>query len=283
MRSALPWRLKIAAKVVLSRVPLPYRAWNRLGLFEHGSMKLPEYSMGVFLSHFGMAGFEGRSGYTCLEIGPGDSLCSAMIAKAKGATRCWLVDTGDFAQRDITIYRRMARHLGQLGLLTPPAEALASFDTMLAHCDATYLTGGIDSLRAVPNGSVDLIWSHAVLEHIRRRDFDTLLHEMRRILRPGGVSSHTVDLQDHLGGGLNNLRFPEWLWEADWFARSGFYTNRIGCSEMMLRFKAAGFAAELRNQRDFPALPMPRAKFARAFRDRPEDELCVAGFDVILR
>lgn len=138
-------------------MPLPYRAWNRLGLFEHGSMKLPDYSMGVFLSHFGMAAFEGRSGCTCLEIGPGGSLCSAMIAKAKGTTRCWMVDSGDLAQRDVLIYHSMARHLEQLGLMAPPPEALASFDTLLADCNATYLTGGIDSSRTVPNVSVDLI------------------------------------------------------------------------------------------------------------------------------
>lgn len=245
-------------------------------------MERPEYAAGVFRSHLQMAGFDDRNGYTCLEIGPGDSLCSAMLAKAKGAVRCWLIDTGDFVQRDMAVYRAMARHLEELGLTAPPVAALESADTLLAHCNATYLSGGLESLRTVPDGSVDFVWSHAVLEHIRCRDFDALLHEMRRVLRRGGVGSHTVDLQDHLGGALNNLRFPEWLWEADWFAHSGFYTNRIGCTEMMARFKAAGFVAELRNRRDFPGLPTPKKKMARPFRDQSEDELRVAGFNVVL-
>src|SRR5215469_18843667 len=283
MRSAIPWWLKVVVKLVLSKTPVPYRLWSRIGLFKAGSMEHPRYAADVFLSHLRMAGAEGRSGYTCLEIGPGDSLCSAMIAKAKGATRCWLIDTGDFAQHDIAVYRRMARHLEELNLTAPPPEAMTSVDALLADCNTTYLTRGIESLRTVPDGCVDFIWSHAVLEHIRRRDFDILLHEMRRILRAGGSSSHTVDLQDHLGGALNNLRFPEWLWEADWFARSGFYTNRIGCSEMLARFKAAGFTTELRARRDFAILPTARVKLARSFRDLPEDELRVAGFDVVLR
>src|SRR5215469_7699142 len=282
MRSAIPWRLKIVAKLVLSRAPVPYRVWNQLGLFKPGGMEKPSYASGVFLSHSRMAGAEDLNGYTCLEIGPGDSLCSAMIAKATGAARCWLIDTGDFAARNMAIYRAMARHLEELGLTAPPPQAMSSINALLAYCNTTYLTRGVDSLRAVPDGSVDFIWSHAVLEHIRRRDFDTLLYEMRRVLRPGGVGSHTVDLQDHLGGALNNLRFPEWLWEADWFARSGFYTNRIGCSEMLARFKAAGFVAKLHNRRDFSALPTPRTTMVRPFRDRSEDELRIAGFDVIL-
>jgi SAM-dependent methyltransferase len=283
MKQTIPWWLKIAAKLVLSRLPVPYRLWKRLGLFVHGSMDQPGYTSGVFLGHLSAAGLDGRNGFTCLEIGPGDSLCSAMIAKAKGSARCWLVDTGDFAARDMEVYRAMARHIEALGLQPPPASALTSLETMLAYCDATYLTGGVSSLRAVPDGSVDLVWSQATLEHIRRRDFNALLRETRRILKPGGACSHTIDLQDHLGGALNNLRFPEWLWEADWFACSGFYTNRIGFSDMMARFKAAGFAANLYGRQDFPALPTKRTKLARPFRDLPENELRAAGFSVVLR
>ena len=283
MKSAIPWWLKIAAKLVLARIPVPYQVWNKVGLFRLGGMKRPEYAMGVFRSHLRLAGLEDRRSFTCLEIGPGDSVSSAMIANAMGAAQCWLADTDALAKSDITIYRDMARYIEELGLVPPPASAMASVETLLAYCNTTYLTGGVESLRAIPDGSVDFIWSHAVFEHIRHREFDTLLREMRRILHPGGVSSHTVDLQDHLGGALNNLRFPEWLWEADWFARSGFYTNRIGCAEMMARFEAAGFAVELRNRRDFPVLPTPRAKLAQPFSDLPEDDLRVAGFDVVLR
>lgn len=282
MRSAIPWWLKIAAKLVLARVPVPYRAWSGLGLFKHGSMERPEYAVGVFHCHLQMAGFDGRSGYTCLEIGPGDSLSSVMIAKAMGAARCWLVDTGSFAHSDIVLYRSMARHLEELGLVPPPRSTMTSVDALLSYCNATYLTGGLESLKEIPSGSVDFMWSHAVLEHIRHRDFDALLREMRRVLRLGGVASHTVDLQDHLGGALNNLRFPEWLWEADWFAGSGFYTNRIGYSEMMARFKAAGFVAQTQNRRDFRVFPTPKAKMALPFRAQSEDELRVSGFDVVL-
>src|SRR2546426_11298751 len=34
----IPWPLKIAAKVVLSRLPFPYSFWRRLSLFKHGDM-----------------------------------------------------------------------------------------------------------------------------------------------------------------------------------------------------------------------------------------------------
>jgi hypothetical protein len=64
--------------------------------------------------------------------------------------------------------------------------------------------------------------------------------ECRRVLSDTGVASHSVDLKDHLEGGLNNLRFSEKLWESDFFVNSGFYTNRIQFYEMLNHFKEPG-------------------------------------------
>jgi len=80
-----------------------------------------------------------------------------------------------------------------------------------------------------------------VLEHIDRCDFDALVFEMKRVMRPGGVMSHEVDLRDHLGGGKNNMRFPAAIWESAFFKRAGFYTNRIACSEIKVAFLQHGF------------------------------------------
>lgn len=279
----IPWYLKIAAKLVLARLPVDYRRWKKLGLFEHGHMEDPAYGERVFLRHFARSGLAGRQGFTCLELGPGDSLFSALLAKAHGAGAVWLVDVGDFAARDPAAYQGMARHLAAQGLEVPRAGALASFDAMLAHCNATYLVDGLGSLRTLPSHSVDFVWSQAVLEHIRRRDFDTLLAELRRILRPGAAMSHRIDLQDHLGGALDNLRFGERLWEADWMARSGFYTNRLRFGDLLDRFRRAGFTVETVEAQRWPSLPTPRHRLAAPFRDMPDEDLLVRGFDVTLR
>ena len=41
------------------------------------------------------------------------------------------------------------------------------------------------------------------------------------MIRPGGLCSHVVDLKDHLGGALNNLRFSQRVWESRTMAGSG--------------------------------------------------------------
>lgn len=107
--------------------------------------------------------------------------------------------------------------------------------------------------------------------------------EIRRVIRDDGVCSHTVDLRDHLGGALNNLRFTENFWESDFMACSGFYTNRIRFSEMLEIFRRAHFDVKVVRVGRWDKLPTPKEKLATCFRYLPDDELCVSGFDVILR
>jgi hypothetical protein len=92
-----------------------------------------------------------------------------------------------------------------------------------------------------------------------------------------------VDLQDHLAAALNNLRFSESVWESHLFSSSGFYTNRIRYSEMIQSFKDAGFESETVQLDRWDELPTPRRRMDTAFRDMPDDELLVRGFDVVLR
>lgn len=285
IKRRLPWWSKIAAKLVLSRMPAGYGVWQRLGLFRHGDMDTALYALGVFSSHVEHAGLAGGlAGKTVLELGPGDSVATAPIASAHGA-RAILVDAGAFAQPDVRAYRQLADALCSVGLI-PPAALLggtARLDELLEACGATYLTQGLASLRAIDAASVDFIFSQAVLEHIRKDEFLDTQRELARILKPGGVCSHRVDLRDHLGGGLNNLRFSERLWETQFFAKSGFYTNRIRIDEMIALFRQAGFEVELGDVRRWDALPVQRWRLAAAFRQIPDEVLNVCGFDVRLR
>lgn len=278
------WPFKIVAKLILSRLPLGYRAWQRLGLFKHGAMEQPEYAYRVFCARFDGAEFACRdTGFVALELGPGDALLSALIAHAHGALACYLVDIGPFARRDLQPYRAMAAYLNARGLPAPDLTAVTNLDELLARCGAHYLTEGLASLKALPDRSVDFIWSQAVLEHIRRAELAETLRQLRRVLRDDGACSHRVDLKDHLGGALNHLRFPERLWETDRMARSGFYTNRVRYTEMLRLFEQAGFVVERVEADRWERLPTPRRCLAAPFRQMPDEELLVAGFDVVLR
>lgn len=283
IKSRLPWWSKIGAKLVLSRLPATYGLWQRLGLFRHGYMDTARYAMDVFSSHVERAGLVGHlAGKTVLELGPGDSVATALIARAHGA-RAILVDAGPFARPDVAAYRPLADALRASGLAPPLLDDVITLDDLLAACDASYLTQGLASLRGIADASGDLVFSQAVLEHVRKHEFLETQRELARVLKPEGVCSHRVDLRDHLGGGLNNLRFSDRVWESSFFVRAGFYTNRIGFDGMLRAFDQADFLTQVTDVRRWDKLPIDRRHLADEFRLLPDDVLTVYGFDVLLR
>lgn len=280
MAHRVPWWVKFGGKIALSRLPIPYRFWKRLGLFEHGANEDPDYAVSVGRAHFAKAGLEGRApGFTALELGPGDSLAGAFVMHALGAARTYMVDAGNFVSADPLVYQALAQRLE-----LPEVARLAgeSVDGALAAVGGVYLTDGLASLRTIPDASVDFVWSQAVLEHVRRAEFGETMRELRRILRPDGSSSHCIDFTDHLGGRLNNLRFKPALWESPLIGSAGFYTNRLRFADMQRLFAEAGLAAEVYELKRWDSLPTPLERMQPEFRAYGDD-LLVSLARVVLR
>lgn len=215
------WLLKVIVKLVAKLFGVDYRLAKRIGFNRHGSMDNIEYARKTFEKYIA---FSPDNPAVILELGPGDSVLTAKFAHDIGA-RAILVDAGDFASQDAGLYRAM---LGR---------NIAGRDDFLRQTNACYLTEGVESLRTLPSSSVDFCFSNAVLEHIRRRDLDELMRQLNRIIKPNGMMAHQIDLKDHLGGGLNNLRFCDSFWENDWVASAGFYTNRVSSDSWKTLFE----------------------------------------------
>ncbi len=281
--SYIPWWGKIAIKVILSRLPVSYYLWKKLSLFEHGSMHKPAYAYSVFKQHFDRIQ-QPHVGFTSVELGPGDSVFSAIIAKAFGGSSSYLVDLGDYATQDIESYKKMAKFLEEKGLAVDSKYTnWQSVSDILESCSAHYLTSGLSSLKSIPDNSVDFIFSQAVLEHIRRHEFLDVMKELRRIIKNTGYCSHMIDLKDHLGGNLNHLRFSEKIWESDFMVKSGFYTNRIRYSEMLDLFQEANFQITSIEIKKWDKLAISRANLALPFKNMPDEELLVSEFSTILQ
>jgi hypothetical protein len=284
LHTVVPWWAKIAAKIAIARMPVSMKAWHRLGLFVPGSMRDPDYAILVFELHWQRAGCPGP-GFTYLELGPGESLATAIVAWAYGADGGALVDADDFAMRDIAAYRVLIERLSQKNTVRDisPLRDCASFDALLKAVNAQVLTDGVKSLDTLATGSVDLIFSQAVLEHVPLSEFGALATALHRIQTPDGVGSHHVDFKDHLQGSLNNLRFSERLWEKPWFAKhSGFYTNRLRFSAMMAAFEGAGFSVAVPERSRWTEAPLPRSAFSPSFRGLSDDDLLTSGAVFVL-
>ena len=280
--AALPWWFKMGAKIALARLPIAYEYWRRMGLFRHGSelrqLATARARLSAVLKTQRLYG-DGEA-RVILELGPGDSLAIAVAAKAMGlSTR--FVDVGDFAAYDAERYRALAKSCTE----DPNCFATADFSTrdkMLASCDASYEVGGLNTLRAMPSASIDASFSYVVLEHVRKAEFGDFMAELYRVTRPGGTGRHSVDVMDHLGGGLNNLRFPSSVWESSLMATSGFYTNRLRPRQIVECAIDAGFDAQIVSAERFVRPPLPTSKMAKEFRRLDASDFEIATFDLAL-
>jgi hypothetical protein len=278
------WVLKICTKIVLARLPVPYRLWKSVGVFRHGRMDGAEYSAKIFKLHAERAYPNGiPRDAVVLELGPGDSIACAVIARAHGVARSYLVDVGSFASKDVGFYRALAASLEQSGLQPPDLSQAVSFEDVLQRCNAEYMTTGLSSLKSIPSASIDFVWSHSVLEHVRMHELADVLKELKRILKPNGFASHNIDFQDHLAGALNNLRFAERVWESSLFTQSGFYTNRIPAVTMHRMFRDVGFKIDREEFGQWPQLPTRRSALHSDFQIYSDDVLMNRTSHVLLR
>ncbi|MBL6453786.1 class I SAM-dependent methyltransferase [Belnapia sp. T6] len=207
----------------------------------------------------------GRRPRTLLEVGPGRMVLRAPILAGLGLEHVWFIDPADSAPAEAAAYQAVAALARSHGVAVPDLEGCADRAAVLRRCGATLLHGGPAVLAAIPDGAVDCVVSEAVLEHVRRDEMGPLLAQLRRITAPDGIGLHRIDFQDHLGGGLQHLRFSDAFWASPLVGRAGIYVNRLGLSAMVGRFRRAGFQVEVpeatvwsRRPRG-PARPHPEA------------------------
>jgi hypothetical protein len=280
----MKWVLKVIIKVLIARIPLPYRFWKSIGAFRHGRMDSSDYPIKIFNLHLNRSFPRGLPrGSVILELGPGDSTASAFLGYVHGAKLTYLVDVGCYARQDVTFYRLLAKEMAKKGYSVPDLSLASTFEMVLQACNARYLTEGLSSLRTIPSQSVDFVWSHSVLEHVRKEMLLPTLHEIRRIMKPGALSSHNIDYQDHLDFSLNSLRFSERVWESSLFVNSGFYTNRVPAVCMHRAFEETGFEILREQFGQWPALPIPRQSIHRDFCGYTDEELLTRTSHVLLK
>lgn len=84
-------------------------------------MNLPDYTF-VVTSHMEHFGWRDLGGKVELELGPGDSLFTAVIARAFGGRSTHLVDGVALASDQVEPYLALAQYLRRKGLQSPPID-----------------------------------------------------------------------------------------------------------------------------------------------------------------
>ena len=264
-----------------SYIPKKYVFFRPLG-FKHGDMVNPTYSINVFLKHFNKIGFLPNK-FNILELGPGDSISTAIIGHAFGASEIFLVDVADYASKSIEIYHNLIHKLKMCNIEKNVSSLLdaKTFNKILEITNSHYDVKGLHSLKEIPSDTIDFIFSNAVLEHVHLQNFRSVLSELYRISSKGCIMSHTIDLKDHLNDSLNSLLFNKKIWEIKIFKRFGFYTNRLRFKEICNYIREAGFKIIHIDVKEWNALPIKTKHLNREFKNR--EDLQVYGFDIMCK
>ena len=177
-KQKIPWQVQITVKLLSAYIPLVDRL--RLQKFRRGSMSQPDKAYGIFKRHFDRVDYlNDNPDFTILELGPGASLFSAILARAFGAESTYLVDAGNYATEEIESYLNLINFLHhQKGVNLSEIQPIDTKEELLKYYRASYLTEGLNSLKSIPSESVDFVFSHAVLEHIRLTEFLDIMKEL---------------------------------------------------------------------------------------------------------
>jgi SAM-dependent methyltransferase len=271
------WRLKGAIQKALGQLPfgdrMHYEFQRRAGglrMFDAElTRKIDDWRL--MAGHLASVGMP-VAGTRFVEIGTGWYPTFPFCLYLGGARSVITVDLHRHLQHGLTV--RMADSLERF--LPVIAAATGRVDRELARdhrelvaavrqgASVTDATSGVVAYRApcdasamnLPSGSVDVVFSNSVLEHVPPPAIERCLVEARRVLRAGGVTFHSVNCGDHYAyvdpnvHQLNYLQFSEAGWKR-WNNRF-LYQNRLRAMDFVVMARAAGFAIEMDTSRPHP-------------------------------
>ena len=252
MIGQVAWRIKALIHIIISCLPYNYRInfvlQNLRHAFSAANMLTSYRSQVKYIT--GLNGRFPLSGKTVLEIGPGWYSIGAILFYLLGAKQIYLIDIRPVLSFKLTLkygnvlrahYLEVALDLGidsdtvlrKLNKL----NSATSIEELFYFMNAVYQAPADAQKTTLPDHSIDLIYSHGVLEHIPVTILSGIMKESARILKIGGRHYHNIGLHDHFdyagsGNGVNFLKYSPLIW---WLiaGNSLAYHNRLRRSDYL--------------------------------------------------
>jgi SAM-dependent methyltransferase len=245
------------SRQVLDRIGafLPYYLtnWNESG---------PDQIVADYRRYLAMAG-QTTDGATVVEVGSGRTNSVGYLLAALGAARVICLEP--FASLDRVQDEKLLNSIAGLRNTTPKRIA--------DRVDRVH------SLIGVRDGSVDIVLSSSVLEHIK--DLDTTLGELKRVSRPAGAMLHVVDYRDHFFKyPYHFLQFSRATWEG---LLDPGDLPRWRLSDHVIALRNLGYKVTILDRRDDPeAFRAIKPRLAAQF-DPTDPDLAVTFAAILAR
>jgi SAM-dependent methyltransferase len=304
------WRLKGTIQRVLGSVPgggrLHYLLQRRVGgLTDFGrecDIKVDDWRL--MMGHLRSANIP-VAGSTFIEIGTGWYPTFPFCLYLAGAGRVYTYDLNRLLKPDMTaqLADRLQAHLALIA--TESGKSIDQVETahaalvqsMSRGMSLARATGNVVDYRApadastttLLSGSVDVVFSNSVLEHVPGSVIEALFAESMRVLRPGGIMFHSVNCGDHYAytdrsiDQLHYLQYSDSEWER--WNNEFLYQNRLRAKDFTEMATRAGFVLELDTSRasherlqqlDAIAVDPSFARYSR-------EQLAITSIDFIAR
>ena len=254
------WKLKVLIQFVLAALPggeyLNYRLQKLNGSYK--SERINQRILALCEVIAGIDKYKKVKGCVVFELGTGWNAINPLVFYLMGASVCHTYDQFPHARYELArqVLDLMEECVERIHSLTAIPEMVLSerianlkYETdlgMLFEKAGIIYHAPSDATRTeLANGSVDIIYSTAVLEHIPESVIRDFTIESKRILRHGGIAYHQISLADHYASvdpkisSVNCLKYSAWLWDI-FVSNRISYVNRLRERQYFDIFETAG-------------------------------------------
>jgi hypothetical protein len=254
-----------------------------------GTNRAP-YCLDVWLKHLALLRAAGMRAMprTLAELGPGDSIGVGLAALLSGVDRYYALDVVRYSntQSNLAIFDELAA-LSKARDPSVSDERISRIRDAIAsggsECDGVTIkyVAPWSEIYAIEPESVDVIVSHAVLEHVV--DLESTYRALSLWLKPGGMMSHQIDFTAHgTAEKWNGYRaYPEFLWKTI-VGRRPYLINRQPCSAHLDLLDRNGFeivSTKRVNRTD----GIGRSRLSRHWKNISDDDLACSDLTVQAR
>jgi SAM-dependent methyltransferase len=303
------WKVKGIVQKVLSIVPggssLNDLLQQRLGDLRDfdDNIRIKVDNWCGLMSYLGKVGASNMESREIMEIGSGWYPTVPVCFALAGTRFCHTVDISRHMNWEQTarMLRAVGKHLDRIAALSgrPAATVRAVFEELLQaqNLDDLLSRAGIvyhapaDGSRAdwLATGTLDLVYSNSVLEHVPGPVIAALMRESHRVLKPDGLMLHAVACNDHYAHFDKSISFVNYLQfgERQWcFWNNPLnYQNRLRASDFVEFAHNAGFELihESRAVRPGTREGLARLRIASEFAAYAPEDLIATTIDFVAR